>query len=363
MHLLKRALAAVAILAMAPMHQPWAQTGPDRGRASGAPAGVSAASRKAIPPGVYSPQRAKLFREANENTVTVISGTPAGTYLSIAYDMAAVLDEDDKLRVLPVAGRGSVQNVKDILHLRGVDMGIVQSDVMTYFKMKGEAGDPIDQRLVYITPLYIEELHVVANESIPNLQALAGKKVSFGEVGSGTQYSCRLIFDTLGIKVEEVNMGKADGLLKTRNGEIAATLFIGGHPAPDLIKPPKNHGYRILPVPYTRELEEMGYLPSKLSHSDYPDIVPDETPIETIAVSAVLAVYNWPPGHDRHRKVTQFVDALFSKIAKFREAPRHPKWREVNIGATLPGWRRFPAAQEWLDRHGRGAAPATTATK
>jgi hypothetical protein len=30
---------------------------------------------------------------------------------------------------------------------------------------------------------------------------------------------------------------------------------------------------------------------------------------------------------------------------------RHPKWQEVNLGANLPGWKRFPASQQWLERH------------
>ena len=29
----------------------------------------------------------------------------------------------------------------------------------------------------------------------------------------------------------------------------------------------------------------------------------------------------------------------------------HPKWKEVNLAANVPGWIRFQAAQEWLDRN------------
>jgi hypothetical protein len=43
------------------------------------------------------------------------------------------------------------------------------------------------------------------------------------------------------------------------------------------------------------------------------------------------------------------VEAFFPKIAEFQKPPRHPKWREVNIAATLPGWTRFEVAQAWLD--------------
>jgi hypothetical protein len=45
------------------------------------------------------------------------------------------------------------------------------------------------------------------------------------------------------------------------------------------------------------------------------------------------------------------VEAFFPKIAEFQKPPRHVKWREVNLAATLPGWKRFDAAQAWLDQH------------
>jgi hypothetical protein len=43
------------------------------------------------------------------------------------------------------------------------------------------------------------------------------------------------------------------------------------------------------------------------------------------------------------------VEAFFPKIAEFQKPPRHVKWREVNLAASLPGWNRFEAAQAWLD--------------
>ena len=67
-----------------------------------------------------------LAARANAGTVGVISGGVDGTYVRIAADLAAVLDDGDTLRVLPIIGKGSLQNISDILVLRGVDIGIVQ---------------------------------------------------------------------------------------------------------------------------------------------------------------------------------------------------------------------------------------------
>ena len=295
------------------------------------------------------PHRAAAER-LNQNTVAIITGTPAGTYLAVAYDMSAVLDDGDNLRVLAVTGKGSVQNVRDILYMKGVDMGIVQSDVMTHFKQKGELGANIDQRLVYITKLYNEEMHLVANARIKDIKDLVGKKVNFAEVNSGTQFSSRLIFNFLGIKVEEVNMGQADALVKVKSGEIAATVFIAGRPAAAVAKLPKDPDLRLLPVPYSETLENNSYLPATFAAQDYPNLVPEGQEVETVAVGAVLAAYNWPRDTDRHRRVAKFVDAFFTKFPEFQAPARHAKWKEVNLTAGLKGWVRLPAAQEWLDR-------------
>jgi hypothetical protein len=44
--------------------------------------------------------------QLNQNTVAIVSGNPNGTYLQVAYDMSAVLDDAERLRVLPVVGKG-----------------------------------------------------------------------------------------------------------------------------------------------------------------------------------------------------------------------------------------------------------------
>jgi hypothetical protein len=69
-----------------------------------------------------------------------------------------------------------------------------------------------------------------------------------------------------------------------------------------------------------------------------------------VAIGAVMAVYNWPRDTERYRKVAAFVDAFFDNFAAFLEPPRHPKWKEVNLAAQVPGWTRFAAADDWLKR-------------
>ena len=72
---------------------------------------------------------------ANEGTVGVITGMEGGTYARTGADLT-ILD-DGTLRVLPTLGKGSLQNLSDILYLKGVDIGFVQADALTYTKQHG----------------------------------------------------------------------------------------------------------------------------------------------------------------------------------------------------------------------------------
>ena len=83
--------------------------------------------------------------------------------------------------------------------------------------------------------------------------------------------------------------------------------------------------------------------------------------MNTLAVGTVLGAYNWPAKTERYKRIARFIDVFFSKFDEFLKPPRHAKWREVNLAAGLANWKRFPAAQEWLDAHS-GGGPATTAS-
>ena len=328
------------------------------GYAQAAPAAPAAKGPAQRPQARAQTSWEALRERTNQNVVTVVSGNPNGTYLFFAYDMSAVLDNGDEMRVLPIIGKGGYQNVKDILHLKGVDLGITQSNIMSYLKRTGELGGTINDRLAYIAKLYNEEIHILAGPGIKDIKDLSGKTVNFSDVGSGTQFSTRLIFEALGIKATEVNMGQADGYEKVKSGEIAATVLIAGKPSGAFAKFKLEPGMQLLPIPYTDVLEA-DYFPAQLTNADYPNLIPAGKTVETIAVGAVLAVYNWPKDTERYRRVARFIETFFTRFEEFKQKPRHPKWSEANLAGTVKGWNRFPAAQEWLNRTA-AATPAAS---
>lgn len=289
--------------------------------------------------------------QPNENTVGVISGSPNSddTYLQMAYDLADVLNDGDNLRILPIAGIGGPRNIRDVRYLRGVDIGLTQTNILNNFRRSNERMGQHEDKIVYIAKLFNEEVHLVARPDITSIAQLKGLKVNFDAKGSGTSYSTRDLFKAFGIEVEEVSMSQIEALEKLKTGEIAATALIAGKPVRSMSKLSRMDKLHFVPIPYPTQL--IGdYLPTTLTHDDYPELIPANQTVDTVAVGAVMIAYNWSKTNvDRYRRVQKFVEAFFPKISEFQKPPRHVKWREVNLAATLPGWTRFEAAQAWLD--------------
>jgi TRAP transporter TAXI family solute receptor len=284
----------------------------------------------------------------NANTVTLISGTIGGTYVQFGADLASVLDDGNKLRLLPIVGRGSVQSVADILFLQGVDLGIVRADTLDYLERKGFAKD-IKKQFTYVTKLYNEEVHVIASKSIHNLRDLEGKKVSVDLPNGGTFVTALTVFERLGLKPNVVYIEQRIALEKMRAGEIDAVIVAGGKPYKS-VSSFKDDRFHLVTVDYAKPLQN-DYLPATLTAKDYPNLISEGEKVDTIAVPAVLAAYNWAPNTDRYRKLALFVDAFFTKFPAFQNPPFHPKWKEVSLSAPLADWQRFPAAKQWLDQH------------
>ena len=287
--------------------------------------------------------------QPNRNTVSIISGSPGSdaTYLQVAYDLAAVLSDGENLRILPIVGKGGPQNIRDVRALKGIDIGLTQVSILNNFRRANELLGVSDDKIVYIAKLFNLEAHLVARSGTTSIQQLQGQKVNLDELGTGTNYSMREVFQRLGVKIDEVNLNQTQALEKLKNGEIAATVLVAGKPTQSMSRLKLADGLVFVPIPYTSVLTT-DFLPAELTHDDYPEMIPAGQTVATIADGAVLIAYNWPKNTDRYRRVETFVNAFFPKIEEFHKPPHHVKWREVNLAADLQGWNRLQSAQAWL---------------
>jgi TRAP-type uncharacterized transport system substrate-binding protein len=291
---------------------------------------------------------AALRSTKNDWTVGIVGGLFSGTYMRLASEMADALDDGDNLRVLPIVSFGAGSNLDDLLYLRGVDLAITQSDVFEYFRTVRHTPN-LDRRVQYVVRLPISELHILARDDVHSLEDLRGKKVNFGPAGTGASLTGTIVFQRLGINVQQVNIPQAGAIEMLQSGEIDAIARVLPKPVDFFSKIPPNSGLHLVNIPFTKMFEDY-YTLGEFTKKDYPTLLNGQDRIDTIAVPAVLAVYNWPRDSDRYRKVQRFTQYLFTRFSTFQKPPYHPKWRDVNLAATVPGWTRWAPAQDMLQQ-------------
>ncbi|MGE0850009.1 MAG: TAXI family TRAP transporter solute-binding subunit [Hyphomicrobiaceae bacterium] len=284
----------------------------------------------------------------NNWTVGVAGGLLEGTFSKYAADLGKALDDGDNLRVLPINTYGAVGNVTDLVYLKGVDFAITYADVLDYYKTVDRIPG-IEKRVNYVIPMFQGEFHLLVRPEIKSIQDLAGKKVGFNTVGSAANYTGGIIFDRLGVKVERLFINNALALEGMRKGEIFGLVHAVGKPNGLFTGIKPGSSFHFLPLEYSEKFQDY-YAPAELTNADYPTLIPQGQSISTISVQALLAVYNWDRSTDRFRRCVRFVEYLFDRFDKLREKPFEPGWKQVNLAGTIPGWTRFPPAQEVLDK-------------
>lgn len=286
---------------------------------------------------------AQMVREANDMTITIVAGAPGETSLDIAQDLAVVLHCVDGLRVVPIVGRGDANNVYDLLFLRGVDMAIVRADVLDYVAETNAYVSDLKDRVLYVAPLFEQEVHLIASEDIQSIADLQGRLVNIGATGTIALESKRIL-EAAGVTVIESKFDNRLALERVVDGTLDAMFITGGKPLQLLDQLNDVTGLHLVSIP---PLSDSVYTVTELTHEDYPSLVPaDGPPVQTIAVPSVLAVYNWPDDSSRYAKNAVFTAALYRRAPYLRRPARHAKWATSDMLSDIPGWERFAPAVE-----------------
>jgi TRAP-type uncharacterized transport system substrate-binding protein len=297
--------------------------------------------------------------EVNDWTLGVAGGFFEGTFIRFAVELAKGLDDGDNLRILPIVSYGGNENINDLLYLKGVDIAIAYTDTLDLYKRSGRVKN-IEQRINYISELLVGELYIYARPEIKTLKDLEGKTVSLGTKGGSATTTGPIVFDRLGVRPNLVYVNITVAAEKMKTGEIAAIVSTGGKPNDLFVKLKPEPGFHFLPIEFGPKLADY-YVPCPLAHDDYPQLIPVGETVQTLCMQAVLAVYNFPKGSDRARRVGRFIDYYFDRFENLKQPSFHPKWKDVNLAANVPGWNRYwQAAQKLASTDTAAAAPNGT---
>lgn len=287
----------------------------------------------------------QLRSKVNQNVVGIMAGTPGSTDMALASDLNLAFSGGYDLRIIPMVGQGSVRDVEDLMYLRGVDMAVVQQDVLDFMK-QNSIYSGIDQSVRLIAPVSIDQFHVLARQDVTTIYALAGQKVNFGPNDTGTFMTSSVVFEALGVDVEVMTYPHQIALEKLRNGEIAAMMRASAKPVPLITEVRADEPLSLLAVP-TEPLAGT-YSATTLTSQDYPGLVDPNQPVPTVAVANTLIGYNWPREHPRGQALALFTKRFFGQYNTLLEDGYHETWQEIDVTSEVPGLERHWSAEEAL---------------
>jgi uncharacterized protein len=284
--------------------------------------------------GSHSSVQAEDLRatKLNQGTIGLLASQP--DLLSAALKISNAVDHTDGLRVLPIVGRGGLQSINDLLFLRGVDAAMISSDALAYVEKNGLYKDEAP-KISYLAKLANSNVIILARPEFTTLESLDGKRIAVGSSESDEFIAADLIFGGLGLRYESAGMSGETAVSGMRDKTIAATVFAGADAYSLLAEIDAKSGFHILPITANEKLGET-YSPAILSHTDFPNLIPADSAVETIASALVLAVFDWPDRSEHFYKLTKFNAALSANY--FATLSQE---HATNFSAAVPGWKPY----------------------
>jgi TRAP transporter TAXI family solute receptor len=281
----------------------------------------------------------------------IVTGNVTGTYIKIGEDIKKIA-EPSHISLQVFESAGSIQNVFDVRRKRGIQLGIVQSDVLDYIRDISDDNElkTIAAKLAAVYPLYKEEVHVLGDLSLKTLQDLHGKRVAIGPQRSGTYLTAKTIFFQTGVTPsKEVFLGGKEALDALRKGEIDAMFYVAGAPATLFSESTTaDDKFQLIGVD-DKALDS--YLTAVIPAGTYKW---QESDVKTVAVKAVLITFSY--AGEQCQNVAKVAKIIHENKA-WLDANGHPKWREVNLDERLPKWPQYEcvaATQEQAQPKAKG---------
>ena len=287
----------------------------------------------------------------------IITGGEKGTYYQFGLNLQA-LGKQNGLAIAVYPSRGSIENIQAVYERPGVQLGIVQSDVLAF--VSRVQSDPVLQRIAKKTklvfPLYNEEVHVLARGDVASFDDLGDRRVAIGREGSGTYLTARLLFNVSEVRPRElVPIDTDEALAELKAGRVDAMFYVAGYPV-KLFSESVSAADGLFLVPILNKSITEFYPLSEIPAQTY---AWQSKSISTVAVKSTLVSF------DFRRKDCDTV-GRFAKVVSdnlpWLARNGHPKWRTVDLAYPLRGWEQYDCVRKYLGKPVESRAAARPAT-
>ena len=275
---------------------------------------------------------------AGATKISYATGGTSGTYYGFSGVIANVLNEKLKDTLnLKVESTGASKANIQMLASGDADIAIVQNDVMSYAYTGTDLfadGDPITS-FSAVASCYPEYVQILAKKDITSIEQLAGKNVSVGDAGSGTEFNAKQILGAYGLSFDDIkvsNQSFADSADSLKNGTIDAAFVVAGYPTTAVTELATNFDFNLLAI----DDEHAAKLQSDYGFYYY-GVIPGGTyspvadDVPAVAVMATIVASN----NVSADVIYAFVKGLFDY--KDDISASHVKGNELDLNTAVSG--------------------------
>jgi uncharacterized protein len=276
--------------------------------------------------------------------LTLATGPQGAVFLEVGRDLArAVTAVSPGTRVTTLVTAATVENLR-LLATSAADLGLASLDAA--------AVDPNVRRgaITAVSRIYDSLLHLVvpAGSPVQVLGDCAGRRVSVGASGSGTEFTTIRLLELAGVRPSAlVRLGQAEAMDALDRGTVEAAFSLTGFPTPAIARLAARRPLRLIPLVDFATLLERSiprvYAPAAIPQGSYAGVAA----VQTVFVpNLLLARPGLPDG-----AVSVVTQALLSPSSRrFWTAPDSRRIDVRTAIATGPV-ALHEAALTWLRAH------------
>jgi len=292
---------------------------------------------------------------ATPSSISIATGGTSGTYYPLGGGMAQIFTEHVVNATAEATG-ASVENMQ-LLKDGDVDLAMVQSDIADYaakgtmmFEEQGALSN-----VQAMASLYNETIQIVvaANSDIHSVEDLAGKRVSIGAPGSGTEANAHQILEVHGMSEDDLGqvqrLSFGDSTSYIQDGTLDAAFVTSGTPTSAVSELAATVGVRIVNIEddkITALIDKYPYYAEQtVEAGTYTGF--DET-VKTVAVKAQLVIRA-----DLDEDIVyQLTKSLFDNLDQLVTV--HQKAAEIKLEGALEGvsLKVHPGAAKYYEEAG-----------
>jgi len=267
----------------------------------------------------------------------IVTGSTTGTYYRIGNDIRSLVSRHG-INLTVYSAKGSLDNIADVFERPGVQLGIAQSDALSYIDSMATEDNRIKRvakKVKMVFPLYNEEVHILANnKQISTFSDLEGKVVAIGKEGSGSYLTANLLFQLAEIApAKRAEVGGKEAIKALLDGDIDAMFYVAGYPVKLFQETAPNGHLHLVPITHKNitEFYPISTIPA-FTYAWQTDNV------STIAAKAVLITYDYKWRHCEN--VGSLAKIMYNNLDWLKQHG-HEKWKNVDFDFQLRKWDQY----------------------